>query len=86
MFLYLAYSVPHFPLQVPQRYKDMYSHIEEDRRRTYAGMVTAMDEGINEVHEALVETGMWDNTILIFTSGDENFYFICVKIYLSILI
>ena len=45
-----------------------------------------MDEGINEVYEALVETGMWNNTILIFTSGDENFYFICVKIYLSILI
>ena len=50
----------------------MYYHIKEDRRRTYAGMVTAMDEGINEVYEALVETGMWNNTILIFTSGDAN--------------
>ena len=72
MFLYLAYSVPHFPVQAPQMYQDMYSDVEDETRRTYAGMVTSMDDGIHQVYEALVEVGMWNNTVLIFISGNLN--------------
>ena len=32
-------------------------------------MVSCMDEGIGNVTAALKERGMWDNTILIFTTG-----------------
>ena len=33
------------------------------------GMVAHIDKWVGKIHDALVASGMWNNTILVFTSG-----------------
>jgi len=70
MFLYLPYQAVHGPLEVPEKYTDMYPHIKNKKRRTYAGMVSCMDEGLKNITNTLKQTGMWNNTIVIFTTDN----------------
>ncbi len=35
----------------------------------FAAMITAMDDGIGHVVDALKATDLWENTLFIFTSG-----------------
>ncbi|MCX5567731.1 arylsulfatase B [Kaistia nematophila] len=70
LFLYLAFTAPHTPYQAPQRYLDLYPRIEDPSRRAYAAMITAMDEQIGKVIEALEARGMREDTLLIFHSDN----------------
>lgn len=70
LFLYLALQSVHDPMQVPDKYVAGYEGITDETRRTYAGMVSAMDEGIGNVTNALIESGLWDNTVLIVASDN----------------
>jgi len=75
LFLYLPLQSTHGPFQAPQEYMSMYDHIEDEGRRTYAGMVTAMDVFVGDVVNRLQAHGMWNNTLLVFVAdngGAEN--------------
>lgn len=69
-FLYVAYSVPHFPLKEPEQWTAPYSHIKDDSRRWFAASVTHMDDGIGQIVKALEETGRRDNTLVVFVSDN----------------
>ena len=69
-FLYLAYNAVHTPMQAPERYKDSFKHITDARRRVYAGMLTAMDEGIGKLLDKLRELGLEENTLLFFVNDN----------------
>ena len=69
LFLYVPFNAVHAPHQVPQNYKEQYAHLKEPRR-TYAGMVTAMDEAIGQILAALDEKGLRQNTLIIFSSDN----------------
>ncbi|VDI05602.1 Hypothetical predicted protein [Mytilus galloprovincialis] len=76
LFLSVQYTTPHFPLQVPQKFMDMYPNENNPARRRYLGMVSSLDEGVGTVADALEKSGHMDNTIFIFMSdngGDSNF-------------
>jgi arylsulfatase A-like enzyme len=68
-FLYVPFNAVHAPHQVPETYKMPYAHLKEPRR-TYAGMLAAMDEGIGQIMAALDEKGLRKNTLVIFSSDN----------------
>ncbi|CAH1273824.1 ARSB [Branchiostoma lanceolatum] len=70
LFLYLPFQNVHEPLQVPKRFEDMYSNVQNENRRIFLGMVSAMDEAIGNVTMAMKKAGLWDNTLLIFTADN----------------
>ncbi len=70
MFLYLAFTAPHTPFQAPQEYQDLNSSIEDPTRRTYAGMVSALDHQVGRVVAALEARGMLENTLIVYQSDN----------------
>lgn len=70
LFLYLAFTAPHAPYQAPQAYLDRYGHIADPSRRAYAAMITAMDDAIGRVVQALEKRGMRENTLIVFHSDN----------------
>ena len=69
-FLYLAYNAPHTPLQATQEYLDRNKHIKDIKRRTYAAMVTSVDDGIGRLLDKLESLQISDNTIVFFLSDN----------------
>lgn len=70
LFLYLAFTAPHSPYQAPQEYLDKYAGTADASRRAYAGQITAMDDAIGTVLEALDAKGLRENTLIFFVSDN----------------
>jgi arylsulfatase I/J len=70
LFLYLAFTAPHTPFQAPQANSDRFPDIADDNRRTYAAMVSVMDDEVGKVVSALEAHGMRQNTIIVFQSDN----------------
>lgn len=69
LFLYVPFNAVHSPHQVPAEYTQPYAHLPQ-ARRTYAGMVAAMDEAVGAIVDALDRKGMRSNTLFIFSSDN----------------
>lgn len=69
-FMYLAYNAPHAPLQATEKYLKRFSHIKNKKRRIYAAMVSAVDDGVGTVLDKLEELGISDNTLVFFLSDN----------------
>jgi arylsulfatase A-like enzyme len=69
-FLYLAFNAPHGPLEAPPKYLDRFGGIKDEKRRTYAAMVSAMDDAIGRVLAKLRELGLEDDTLIFFVSDN----------------
>ncbi len=70
LYLYLAFNAPHTPYQAPENYLAMYRNIQDPSRRAYAASITAMDEQIGRVVDALKKRGLRDNTLIVFQSDN----------------
>jgi arylsulfatase A-like enzyme len=68
-FLYVPFNAVHAPHQVPEKYCAPYGNLPEPRR-TYAGMVAAMDEAIGDILGALDARGFRTNTLVFFSSDN----------------
>ena len=69
-FLFLAYNAPHGPLQATEKYLSRFDDIEDQKRRTYAAMVSAVDDGVGRVLDKLDERGLANDTIVVFLSDN----------------
>ena len=69
-FLYLAYNAPHGPLQATEKYLSRFENIPEGKRKTYAAMVSALDDGVGRVLDKLAELKLEENTIVFFLSDN----------------
>ena len=70
-FLLLAYNAPHSPYDTPpQNYMDRVGNITDPDRRIYAAMVTALDDGIGRVLQALQAQNLLNNTLIFFLSDN----------------
>ncbi|TWU57140.1 sulfatase-like hydrolase/transferase [Rubripirellula reticaptiva] len=72
--LWLAHHAPHSPLQAPealvQKYeKRLGKNVAKAVAITYA-MIEAMDMGLARVFQTLKDEGVWENTLIVFTSDN----------------
>ncbi len=72
MFLYVPFNAPHTPAQAPEAYLAKYAHIQEKNPRIHAAMVTAMDDAIGRIIEALRQRGFSEENTLIFFASDNG--------------
>jgi arylsulfatase A-like enzyme len=69
-FLYLAFNAVHTPLEATAKYLARFEHIKDERRRTYAAMLSAMDDGIGKTLAALRAHKLEESTLIIFLSDN----------------
>lgn len=88
-FLYYASPLPHLPLQAPKELVDVYRKEfgEEEPylgnkgyfpnkypRATYAAMITYLDQQLGELVAKLKALGLYENTLIIFSSDNGPTY------------
>jgi arylsulfatase A-like enzyme len=70
-FLYFASLAPHAPYQARKADEDRYaSTIKDPTRRTYAAMITSLDDQVGRIVAALEKKGLRENTLIIFSSDN----------------
>lgn len=69
-FLYCAFSAPHVPFQAPVEYYCMYEHIEDENKRVYYSMISALDDAVGVIHQKIRDLGIEENTIIYFLSDN----------------
>jgi arylsulfatase A-like enzyme len=69
-FLYLAYNAPHAPMQATEKYLSRFPHIRNPKRRTYAAMVSAVDDGVGRLLAKLRELEIEKDTLVFFLSDN----------------
>lgn len=70
LFLYVPFNAPHSPYQATERHLAKNQHIMEGRRRTYAAMVTNMDEAVGHIVSAADSHLPRENTLIFFCSDN----------------
>ncbi len=88
-FLYYPTTIPHLPLQAPKKWVDHYREKlgpEEpylgDRgyfpnqypKATYAAMISYLDEQVGEIVQELRALGLYENTLIMFSSDNGPTY------------
>jgi len=69
-FLYVPFNAPHTPFQVPREYYDRFSHISDNNKRVYYGMISALDAAIAQIIAKLEELELTNSTLIIFASDN----------------
>ena len=70
LFLFYSMHLAHMPLEVPKKYEDEFSFIEDKYRRLNHAMVKYLDDKVGDVVNALKINGLWNNTLLVFHSDN----------------
>lgn len=70
-FMYWAINMPHYPYQGKEKWLNHYADLETPRQE-YAAFVSTMDEMVGEIISYLEETGLRENTIIVFQSDQGH--------------
>ncbi|MCK4919479.1 MAG: arylsulfatase, partial [Bacteroidales bacterium] len=87
-FMYYASPLPHLPIQVPREYVESYIEIFGDEepytgkayfpnrypRASYAAMISYLDNQLGELVSSFKDMGIYENTLIIFTSDNGPTY------------
>ena len=68
-FIYLPFNAQHAPLQAPKKYLDRFPQLEGNRK-TFAAMMSALDDAVGEVLGALDNNGLAENTLVVFLTDN----------------
>ncbi len=69
-FLYLPFNALHAPLQAPKKYLDRFPNIADEKRKTFAAMMSSMDDAIGRVLAKVRDLGKEENTLIFFISDN----------------
>jgi arylsulfatase A-like enzyme len=69
-FLYLTFNAVHTPMHATEKYLARFKDVQPPGRRTYAAMMSAMDDAIGAVLAKLDENKLTENTLIFFVSDN----------------
>lgn len=69
-FLYLAFNAVHTPMQADDPRLKKFASIADPKRRTYAAMMSAMDDAVGAVLKKLDDAKLRDRTLVAFLSDN----------------
>ncbi len=69
-FVYLPFNAVHAPLQAPEKYLSRFASIKDPKRKTFAAMLSAMDDNVGLVLNKLREQKLEEETLIIFVSDN----------------
>jgi len=75
LFLVVNHLAPHTanednPMQAPIEEVKKFNHIKNEKRRTYAAMVSLLDKSVGRIVQAISAANQLDNTIILFYSDN----------------
>ncbi|XP_067685533.1 arylsulfatase B-like isoform X2 [Haliotis asinina] len=70
LFLYLPFQAVHAPIEVPPQYEALYPNVKTEDRRKFCGMVSALDEAVGNITKTLTDSGLMDDTLILFTADN----------------
>ena len=69
-FLYLPFNAQHAPLQATPKYLERFQNIADEKRRSFAAIMSAMDDAVGRVLEQVRSMGQEQNTLIFFFSDN----------------
>jgi arylsulfatase A-like enzyme len=69
-FLYVAYNAVHSPMQAARKYLDRFSTIADKKRRVFAGMLAALDDGVGAILKQLRDAKIEESSLIFFLSDN----------------
>jgi arylsulfatase A-like enzyme len=69
-FLYLAFNAVHTPLEADSERLARFASQKDERRKTYAAMLSALDDAVGRVLETLRAKRLEENTLIFFISDN----------------
>ena len=68
-FLFVSYNAPHTPLQATEKHLKRFPNLK-GKRKTYAAMVSAVDDGVGAILDKLEKLNIDENTLVFFLSDN----------------
>ena len=69
-FLYFPFNAQHAPLQATEKYLARFENIADEKRKTFAAMLSAMDDAVGAVLEKVRDVGQEENTLVFFLADN----------------
>ena len=69
-FLFASFNAPHAPMQATEEDLKLYSHIKDEKRRTYAAMTHRLDVNVGRIMNELKAQNIDKNTVVVFFSDN----------------
>ncbi len=69
-FCYLPFNAVHAPLESLEKYLARFTSIEDPKRRTFAAMLSAMDDAVGSVLSTIRARGLEKDTLIFFVSDN----------------
>ena len=69
-YLFVSFTAPHGPLQPRKGDAERIAHIQNRKRRDYAGLVVALDDNVGKVLNCLKQNDLEANTLVLFTNDN----------------
>ena len=69
-FLYVAHYAVHVPLETTDEYYQRFPGIDNETKRVYAAMLSALDDAVGDVMDKLEAESLLENTLVFFLSDN----------------
>ncbi len=69
-FAYLPFNAVHAPLQALEKYEARFTSISDPKRKTFAAMLSAMDDAVGAVLKKIRDEKLEENTLIVFISDN----------------